>query len=120
MFIFKYYNEIIDFINIIKELIDEAIYETIKNHNNSLLEDPFQTIKEKTNVFYMPLIFCAIAANIYMKENKEEEFKIIINRINELLIKYNSPMEFNNVEDIELPSYNDLLKENKYFDDMLL
>ncbi|KAL6590939.1 hypothetical protein U3516DRAFT_835251 [Neocallimastix sp. 'constans'] len=102
------------------ELIDEAIYETIKNHNNSLLEDPFQTIKEKTNVFYMPLIFCAIAANIYMKENKEEEFKIIINRINELLIKYNSPMEFNNVEDIELPSYNDLLKENKYFDDMLL
>ncbi|KAG4082894.1 hypothetical protein H8356DRAFT_1065683 [Neocallimastix lanati (nom. inval.)] len=119
MFIFKYYNEIIDFINIIKELIDEAIYETIKNHNNSLLEDPFQTIKEKTNVFYMPLIFCAIAANIYMKENKEEEFKIIINRINELLIKYNSPMEFNNVEDIELPSYNDLLKENKYFDDII-
>ena len=29
-------------------------------------------------------------------------------------------MEFNNVEDIELPSYNDLLKEHKFFDNMLL
>ena len=120
MFIFNYYKEIIDFINIIKDLIDEAISENNKNHNNFVLDDPFQNIKEKTNVFYLPLIFCAIAAKIFMTENKEEEFKNIINRINELLNKYNSPMEFNNVEDIELPSYNDLLKENKYFDDMLL
>jgi len=120
MFIFKYYKEIIDFINIIKDLIDEVIYEKNKNHNNFVLDDPFKNIKEKTNIFYLPLIFCAIAAKIYMTENKEEEIKIIIYRINELLKKYNSPMEFNNVEDIELPSYNDLLKEHNYFDNMLL